>query len=90
MVAPIALDVRPIMTPQLEIDHLPLADRDFQIKDTFTQNLLLKIHCLSRDRYLNHVDDIGPWDSNFPKYQFLKIHIFPEIVHQCHAYYIPS
>ncbi len=81
MVYLVALDVRPITTPHLDLDHLPLANRDFQIKDTSTQGLLLKIHCLSRDRYLNHADDIGLWESNFPKYKFSQVHIFPRIVH---------
>jgi len=90
MAAHVALHVRPITTPHLDLDHLPLADRDFQIKDKSTQNLLLKIHCSSRDKYLNHTDDISLWESNFPEYQFPEVHVFPEIVHQCHACYIPS
>ena len=81
MATPITMDVKPVITPHLDLDHLPLADKDFQIKDTSSYTLLLKIHCLSKDRYLNHTNDIGLWDSNFPKYQFSQVHIFPEIVH---------
>jgi len=69
----VAMDVRPISTPHLDLDHLPLADRDFQIKDTSVIELLLKIHCQSRDNFLNHADKIGLWESNFPKYQFLQV-----------------
>lgn len=90
MASLVALDVRPTTTPHLDLYHLPLADQDFQIKDKSTQNLLLEIHCSSRDRFLNHADDIGLWESDFPKQQFPEVHIFPEIVHQGHAYYIPS
>jgi len=68
MVAPIAMDVRPITTPHLDLDHLPLADRDFQIKDTTIIELLLKVHCQSRDKLLNHANEIGLWESNFPMY----------------------
>ena len=89
MASPVTMDVRPITIPHLDLDHLPLADRDFQIRDTSAYEVLLKIHCLSKDRYLNHSDNIGLWDSNFPKYQFPQVHIFPEIVYMCHAYYIP-
>jgi len=90
MVAPIVMDVRPISTPHLDVDHLPLVDKDFQIKETSAQESLLKVHCQSRDRFLNHADEIGLWESNLPKYRFPQVHIFPEIVHMCYACYIPS
>lgn len=90
MAAPIAMDVRPVTTPYLDLEHLPLADKDFQIKDTSIQESPVKLYYQSRDRYLNHADEIGLWDSNLPKYQFPQVHIFPEIVHYCHANYIPS
>ena len=76
MAAPISMDVRPITTPHLDLDHLPLADKDFQIKDTSTQESPLKVHCQSRDKFLNHADEIGLWESNLPKYQFPQVHIF--------------
>lgn len=60
------------------------------IKDTSAYTLLLKIHCWSNERYLNHTDGIGLWESNFPKYQFPQVRVFPDIVHMCHACYIPS
>jgi len=90
MVSPIAMDVRHISTPYLDLDHLPLADRDFQIKDTSVIELPLKIHCQIRDKFMNHVDEIGLLESNLPKNQFLQVHIFPKIVHYCHANYVPS
>lgn len=62
-----AMDVRPISTPHLDLDHLPLADKDFQTKDTFAQESPLKVHCQSRDKFLNHDDEIGPFESNFPQ-----------------------
>ena len=83
------MDVREIKTPHLDLDHLPLVDRDFQIKDTTTLEPLLKVHCQSSDRYLNHADKINLWESNFPKYQFPQVHIFPEIVHMCYERYVP-
>ena len=90
MATPITMDVRPITTPHLDLDHLPLADKDFQIKETFVLESSLKVHYWGRDRYLNHADEIGLWESNLPKHQFLEIHIFPKIVHCCHANYICS
>jgi len=40
-----SLDVRPLPTPHLDIDHLALADREFQINDTASSTYLLKLHC---------------------------------------------
>lgn len=90
MAVPIAMDVRPISTPPLDLDRLPLADKDFQIKDTTTIETLLKVHCQSRDKYLNHANEIGLWKSNLPKYKFPQVHVFPEIVHYYHANYISN
>lgn len=90
MAAPIVMDVKPITTPHLDLDYLPLADKDFQIKDTSIHESPLKLYCRYRDQYRNHADKIGLWESNLPKYQFLEVHIFPEIVHYCHANCIPS
>jgi len=90
MAAPISMDVRPISTPHLDLDHLPLADRDFQIKDTSVHESPLKVHYQSRDRYLSQADEIGLWESNLSKYQFPRVHAFPEIVHYFHSNYVPS
>lgn len=84
------MDIRPITNPHLNLDHLPLTDRDFQIKDTTSTELLLKIHCLSKDRHLNHTNDIGLWESNLPRCHFPQVHIFLEVVHICYACYVPS
>ena len=84
------MDVRPISTPHLDLDHLPQADRDFKIKDTSVIELLLKIHCQSRDKFLNHANEICLWESNLPKYQFPQVQIFPKIVHYFHANYVPN
>lgn len=75
----IAMDVRHITTPHFDLYHLPLADKYFQINYTSTQESPLKVNCQCRDRFLNHADEIGPWESNFPKYQCPLVHIFPEI-----------
>ena len=44
MSAPIAMDVRPITTPHLGLDHLPLADKYFQIKDTSVLESPIKLY----------------------------------------------
>jgi len=90
MASQTSLDVRPLQIPHLDIDHLALADKNFQIKDIASPAYLLKLHYLSKDRFLNQNDDIHLWESNFPKYLFPEVHPFPDIIHFCHACYIPS
>lgn len=84
MAALISMDVRPINTPHLDLDHLPLADKDFQIKDTSVHESHLKLYCRYKDQYLNHADKISLWESNLLKYQFPEVHIFLEIVYYFH------
>ena len=86
----VALNILPISTPHRDLDHLPLADKYFQIKDTFVQESPLKLLCRYKDQYLNHADYIRHWELGLPKYQFPKVHIFPEILHYCHMNYDPS
>ena len=90
MVAPITLNVLPISTPHRDLDHLPLVDKDFQIKDTSVQESPSKLYCRYRYQYLNHEDKIGLWESGLTKYQFPRIHIFLEIFHYCHMNYSPT
>lgn len=40
-----SLDTSPLQTPCLDIDHLALVDKDFQIKDVASPTYLLKLHC---------------------------------------------
>jgi len=90
MEAPVALNVTPITTRHSDLDYLPLVDKDFQIKDLTFEETTLKLYCKFRDNYLRNADKIGLWESNLPKYQFPTVHIFPDIVHQCHANYDPN
>lgn len=74
-----------VTTPHRYLDHIPLADKDFQIKDLTFDETPLKLHCKYRDIYLNHVDKIGLSESNLHKYQFPSVHVFLEIIHYYHA-----
>lgn len=80
----------PLTTFDRDFDHLPLANKDFQIKDLTFDETPLKLYYKYQDNYLNHADKIGLWESNLPKYQFPIVHIFPNIIHQCHANYDPN
>jgi len=87
MASQTSLDVIPLQAPHLDIDHFALADIDFQIKDTTSTAYLLKLHWRSRDRFLNHNNEIHLRESNFLKYLFPDAHPFLDIIHFTHACY---
>ena len=90
METPVVLNVPPITTPHHDLDYLPLANKDFQIKDLNTDKDHLKVFFQSRDNFMNGYDAIGLWESNLPMYFLSSVHIFPDIIHQCHANYDPN
>jgi len=90
METPLALNVAPLNAPHRDLDYLPLADRDFQIKDLTTDKNHLRVFYQSRDDYLNGSDILGLWESNLPMYFLSTVHVFPDIIHQCHANYDPN
>ena len=55
------LNEKPLQTPHLDIDHIPLANIDFQIKDTVSPSHLLKLRYWSKHKFLNQNDDIHLW-----------------------------
>ncbi len=65
------MDVKPVTTPHLDLDHLHLADKDFQSKDTSAYTLL-KIHFWSKDKYLNHTDALAFGSPICPNTSFHK------------------
>lgn len=73
----LALNVAPLNAPHKDLDYLPLADRDFQIKDLITDKKHLRAFFQRRDNYLNGSDILGLWESNLPMYFLPSAHVFP-------------
>ena len=90
MEIPVALNVAPLNAPHRDLDYLPLAYRDFQVKDLVLSENPLRIFFHCRDNFINDSDIIGLWESNLPMYFLPSVHIFPELIHYCHANYHPS
>ena len=90
METPVALNIAPITSPHHDLDYLPLGDKDFQIKDVTTDKYHLKVFFQCRDNHLSGHDAIGLWESNLPMYFLSSVHIFLDIIHQCHANYDPK
>ena len=86
----VALNITPLNAPHRELEYLPLVDKDFQIKDLVFSENSLQICFRCRDNYSKGLDTIGLWKSNLPRYLLPSVHIFPEIIHYCHANYDPN
>ena len=71
METPMALFVAPMNASHKDLDYLPLADKDFQIKDLSTDKNHLNVFFQSRDNYLNGSDILGLWKSSLPMYFLL-------------------
>ena len=69
--------VNPMLTPPMDLDHIPLADRDYNIAETQCEFDLLKLHCWLRDNYLDQFDEINLWKSRLPLLVFPSPIIFP-------------
>lgn len=90
MEGPVALNITPLNAPHKELEHLPLADRDYLIQDLLGyQNHLQAVYEL-RNSYLNQNDVYGIWESNLPRYYLPSMNIFPEIIHLCCENYEPT
>ena len=83
MGTPVALNVALLNAPHKDLDYVPLADKDFQIKDLSGQINHLKALCQAIDSYLNKFDIFGLWESNLPMYFLPSVHVFPDLIHQC-------
>ena len=66
--------------PLVDLDHIPLVDRDFKIHEIISEFYLFDISCWWEDKFINGMDDIGLWDTNFPFYIFPKTHSYPELI----------
>ena len=70
--------------PPLDLDHIPLAHKDFKIHETLSEFYLFDIYCWWEDKFVEKMDDIGLWDTTLPFYNFPKTHSFPELIRKYH------
>ena len=85
-----ALNVMPLNAPHKDIDWLPLADRDFQIKYLSGDMNHLQPFCRIRNSHLSNSDIYRIWESNLPRYYLPLVNVFLDIIHQCCANYDPD
>jgi hypothetical protein len=89
-VKPTDTSENPIIPPPVDLDHIPLEDRDYKVTDMRCKFDLLELHSWMKDIFLTQSDEIGLWESNFPLYMFPQTHHFPEFSLKCQANYFPD
>ena len=72
--------VSPLQPPVIDVEHIPLADKDFKISDPVTDFNLLELHYWSHDKSIDQADDVYLRDSNFPKYIVPQTFQCPEVI----------
>jgi hypothetical protein len=78
------------LPPPVDLDRIPLADKDRLIADTKCDFNFLDLQSWFKEVFLDQSDEIGLWESNLPLYLFPQIHPFPEFTLKCQAHYIPK
>jgi hypothetical protein len=66
----------PFLPPPVDLDKIPLVDKDRLIADTICDFDFLDLQSWLREVFLDQSDEIGLWESNLPLYLFPQIHHF--------------
>jgi hypothetical protein len=78
----------PFLPPPIDLDKIPLADKDHLISDTRCEVDFAELQSWLKDTFLDQNDEIGLWESNLPLYLFPQVHHFPEFSLKCQAHYL--
>ena len=80
--------INPLIIPSLDLDHIPLADKDYRINETHCDCDFLELYCWLEDKNTNKTDEIGLWESNLPHYIFPLTFQAAEFTRRCQACYV--
>jgi hypothetical protein len=80
----------PFVPPPVDLDKIPLVDKDRLITDTICSFDFSDLQSWLREVFLDQSDEIGLWESNLPLYLFPQTHNFPEFALHCQAHYVPD
>jgi hypothetical protein len=67
-----------MLPPLVDMDHIPLADKDYKIRDPRCEFDFFELHSWLKDIFLDKSDEIGLCESNLPLYMFPHTHHFPK------------
>jgi hypothetical protein len=84
------VEENPFLPPPVDLDRIPLAEKDYLISETRCEFNFVELHSWFRDTFLDQSDEIGLWESNLPLYLFPQIHHFLEFSLKCQAHYLLS
>ena len=90
MEAPIALNIAPLNAPHMNLEWIPLADRDFHIEDMRGLESHLLTICQFKNSYKNNTDPLGIWQSSMPIYYLPEVNVLPDFIHLRHSRYEPT
>ena len=84
-VAPVALNVAPLNSPQRELEWKALADLDYQISEEMLMHSKYHIHLLNelKIKHETRTDVLGIWDSFLPIFKLPQVNQFPDLIHLC-------
>jgi hypothetical protein len=60
----------PFLSPPIDLDRIPLADKDHLIVDTRSEFDFTDLQSWLKDIFLDKSDEIELWESNLPLYLF--------------------
>jgi hypothetical protein len=80
----------PFVPPPVDLDKVPLVDKDRLIADTICSFDFSDLQAWLREVFLDQSDEVGLWESNIPLYMFPQVHHFPEFALKCRAHYVPE
>jgi hypothetical protein len=80
----------PFVPPPVDLDKVPLVDKDRLIADTECSFDFSDLQSWLREVFLDQSDEVGLWEFNLPLYMFPQVHHFPEFALKCRAHYMPE
>jgi hypothetical protein len=80
----------PFLPPPVDLDRIPLADKDHLIVDTRCEFDFVDLQSSLKEVFLYHRDEIGLWELDLSLYLFPQVHHFPEFSLKCQAHYLPD
>jgi hypothetical protein len=86
----LVVEENPFLPLPIDLDQIPLVDKDYLISETKCEFDLVQLQSWSRDTFIYQSDEINLWESNFPLDLFPQIHHFTEFTLKCQAHYLPD